>query len=231
MDRQEVIRASKGKHFCDLTLQDKNDTAFCAIQYGYNMRNQGQVSSSNSTFMQNEFVEYLDKYYPHITKDEIQLAIAMGVRAELGNKDTFVTTAACETWVKLYMTNIDRVTWLEEERKGRTAPATESKTRADYDEEWREMGRDLFIHYRDNGTLYGDGGGIHCDAMGAKIYDMLLELGIVREPDAVAMQGIEEQLAKAMRDQKRSDMNAVLNARESKRACLCLEYNFRQMMQ
>lgn len=223
MERNEIINAHKGTRFEDMPLQEKNDTAFCAIQYGYNMRNQGQIQSSNSTFMQNEFVEYLEKYYPAITKDEIYLAIAMGVRGELGNKETFVTTASCETWVKLFMTSLDRITWLEEER------AEKDKPRADYDKEWLEAGRDLFVYYRDNGTLYGNNGGIHCNAYGAQIYDALLRLGIVTQPDANAMQAISDEATRYANELKRSTLDAIVNSRESKQACLCLEWNFNRM--
>lgn len=228
MIKQEVINASLGKRYCDMTEQDQYDCAIMAIQHGYNMRNQGQIPATSTQFVQNEFAGFLRRYYPKITNAELTLAIDMGVRGELGNKDTFVTIANTEAWVRAYMTSLERVTWMEEYNMAMTKNHEPAKSQRELDAEWLELGRALYQYYCETGTIFGEGG-VNSDAFGDRIWDALLRMGKVSEPTGEVMKDIIERTNEYISGINRTELRATLISKDMHIHCLCLEYNFERM--
>lgn len=154
-----------------------------------------------------EIADYVMKRYMDLTLGEIGMALDMGARGELGNKDTFANIANMESWIRTYAECQQRADLLDEIRQEQKAkaqlpePTDEERNEAMY----RQRIPELMAYYREHGDIMvpareQDARGIHTPAFGAVLYDMMVEHGDAHTPGDGVMEVLVMQAAERRKE-------------------------------
>ena len=162
------------------------------------------ISTDTMYKAKEEITDYVLKRYTDLTLGEIGMALDMGARGELGNRDAYANIANMEAWIRTYAESEQRADLKNEEHEERTAKSRLPEPTADERNEamYRQAIPDLIAYYREHGDIMVPAGvdderGIHLPAFGAVLWDMMVARN---EQGATAMaSGTLMELAEAMR--------------------------------
>lgn len=174
----------------------------------YTMHGQ-TISEAMLDTVASEVEQYIQDTCSDMRTGEVKLALDSGVRGELGNRDTYVTIANLETWIRIYSACPDRCAEMQEEYEREHADRLlGAPTDSDRDREfWSTRPKELFSHYRESGTLFSrkpDDGGIYLHVVGALIFDHLNAQGLFSVLDEQCRKEIHDKTDEWVRNREKA---------------------------
>lgn len=230
--KTDIRDAQTAPAWCGLDGMSAKDALEDCIKHAYTLKGI-QWSFDTLRIAAQELGTYLTRKYDYLTMGEIRLALDSGVRGELGNKDTFVTIANMQTWVRIYAECQERMDVLEQMHEERTKKRALPEPEEDKDSRnrrmWEERPQSLFRYTRENGTIWsrGQDDGLAVDKLGAMIWDMLEREGVTREEDGAVS---DRDMVEWYETRRNLPMAIINSSAEDRRKCLQLERCFKRLI-
>lgn len=106
--RTDIINAMMSPvTLAQMTPEDRTAAAAAIIARAYMLKAMA-IGDEIRNAMAAELAAYTTARFPGMTCAEVQLAVDSGVRGELDNKDTFLSTANIEMWIRTYAESTER---------------------------------------------------------------------------------------------------------------------------
>lgn len=223
--KQDMVEAMRTPVWDSLSAADRAETMESAVRHANLIR--GTAAQQDTVRIQAmELTQFATQRYGHLRTGEIALALDSGTRGEYGNRDTFVTIANMQTWIRLYADSQTRreavgdILAEENAHRALPAPDTDSRNR----QFWTEYPQMLYRYAAEYGTIFhinGTGnGGVAVEHAAATVYDMLDAQGKFARISHDTALAIERDM-----DEWRRHRTALMTApsEEDHRKCLTLE--------
>lgn len=228
--KSDIIAAMRTAAWGGLSPADREEAMESAVRHANLIR--GTAAQQDTVRIQaSELTQFVTQRYVHLHAGEIALALDSGTRGEYGNRDTFVTIASMQTWIRLYADSQTRREavgdMLAEDSAQHALPGPDT---TDLNRRfWTEYPQMLYRYAAEYGTIFhikGTGsGGVAVEHTAAIVYDMLDAQGkfdrISRDTVMAVQQDMEEWRKTEAPHHREPELNA--SAEEDHRKCLTLE--------
>ena len=182
--------------------------------------------------MTNELCKFLKKHrYGQMTLGEVSMALEMGARGELDNRETYASIANMESWLRKFSECQTRIDIIDEMRAAEKVqlpePTDEEKNNAMYAQRLPEV----YAYFCETGDVFAtsDPRGIHEPMLGAVLYDHLVETGMAMSFPQSTLDWLADEAVDMMREY-RSKARFIVHddSEETFYKCLLLRENMRQ---
>lgn len=230
IEKTDIREAQSAPKWCALNDMAAKDAIEDCIKHAYTLKGMTWTFDTLRIAGQ-ELGMYILKKFGHLTTAEVRLALDSGARGELGNKDTYLTIANMQTWVRTYAGSQERVDALNDMHEERlSAKALPEGTEEERNRRmWEERPQSLFRYTRENGTIWtmGNDDGLAVAHLGAMIWDMLESQGVTEQAD----RAIDENELVCWYDlHKDRPREMIESSTEDRRKCLQLERCFLRLI-